>query len=46
MVFLASLGAPLSGTGITMVSRGWLVLEHVVVAAVLILMLSRTAGNG
>ncbi len=42
---LASLGGPLSGTGITTANRAVLVLLHIVVAAVLVSLLIRTAAT-
>lgn len=43
VVMLASLGGPLSGTGITATNRTWLVLMHAVVGAVLIPLLASTS---
>jgi hypothetical protein len=43
LAMLVSLGAPLSGTGITGANRAWLALMHVAVGAVFIPLLARTS---
>ncbi len=45
VVFVLSLGQPMSGSGITSANRLWLALMHVAVAVVLVPLLGRTASN-